>query len=534
MTVREVVLHHDVRAPVHVSARALAKPHVLRRMLGVAVLLVIDVGALLLAVYGAVALWRPVAPPDFDGPDLFDVALAVVAMLAVFVLLGLYGRRPTRHGFWRILRTGLYAGLAAAIAGVFTADRIAPMPFVITWGVALALLLTARMVYDWGVERVFGEAERLPVVLVGTLEGCTKASEFMTAGSSADRYRIVGIVPEELGDEDIDEDTDDPDGPGASIGLTAAGSGRPSAVWTAVGPATATTAAATITDPACLVDTQVLDHVERVIVRDRPAELVVCDVNLARACMTQFLDLCERHHVTLKLAAVDLEFGPAAVAYVPGFDVPVFVAKAREHDPRGTAYYLKRIGDLVLGATLLVILSPLFLAIALAIKLTSRGPVFYVDERIGFNQRRFRCYKFRTMRRDAAAMQAQLEALNEAGGAIFKIRNDPRVTRVGRFLRKTSLDELPQLINVVKRDMSLVGPRPLPVRDFKLLCDAHKGRHVVLPGMTGLWQVSGRSDLPFDQMIDLDMHYIETWSLATDFMIVVRTFGVMLGFRGAY
>jgi len=182
----------------------------------------------------------------------------------------------------------------------------------------------------------------------------------------------------------------------------------------------------------------------------------------------------------------------------------------------------------------LLVLSPLFGVVALAIKRDSPGPVFYRSRRVGLGQRPFNCMKFRTMYTDADRRQAELEKANEAEGALFKIRDDPRTTRVGRFLRKTSIDELPQLINVVLGQMSLVGPRPLPMRDNELMEDWHKRRHVVLPGMTGLWQVSGRSDITFDQMIQLDFRYIEGWSLASDMAILARTAGVVVFGRGAY
>lgn len=182
---------------------------------------------------------------------------------------------------------------------------------------------------------------------------------------------------------------------------------------------------------------------------------------------------------------------------------------------------------------LTVLLAPLMLVIAVAVRITSRGPVLFIDERVGLGQRTFRCYKFRTMQRDAAARQAEFEPLNEAGATLFKIRNDPRVTSVGRFLRRTSLDEIPQLWNVLKGDMSLVGPRPLPLRDFRLMDDADKRRHVVLPGITGLWQVSGRSELSFPEMVDLDVRYIESWSITADLSIMVRTVGAVCGLRGA-
>jgi lipopolysaccharide/colanic/teichoic acid biosynthesis glycosyltransferase len=142
--------------------------------------------------------------------------------------------------------------------------------------------------------------------------------------------------------------------------------------------------------------------------------------------------------------------------------------------------------------------------------------------------------KFRTMRVGAAALQAELENANEASGALFKIRDDPRVTGAGRLLRRFSLDELPQLWNVLRGEMSLVGPRPLPLRDYRLLDDWHRKRYFVLPGMTGLWQISGRSGLSFDDLVRLDFTYIENWSIWLDITILVRTIPAVLSRRGAY
>ncbi len=142
--------------------------------------------------------------------------------------------------------------------------------------------------------------------------------------------------------------------------------------------------------------------------------------------------------------------------------------------------------------------------------------------------------KFRTMRHDAAALQPELEAENEAKGALFKLRDDPRVTKVGAFLRRFSLDEVPQVLNVLRGEMSLVGPRPLPIRDYRLLEDWHRKRYLVLPGMTGLWQIAGRSDLEFDDLVRLDFYYLENWSIWLDISILLRTIPAVAAGKGAY
>jgi exopolysaccharide biosynthesis polyprenyl glycosylphosphotransferase len=200
----------------------------------------------------------------------------------------------------------------------------------------------------------------------------------------------------------------------------------------------------------------------------------------------------------------------------------------------GWQVHVKRLMDIVLSSILLVSLAPLFSAVAVLIRFTSPGPVFFVQERIGLNKRRFPLYKFRTMQVDAENKIQDLEKLNEAAGPVFKIKNDPRITPIGKILRKTSIDELPQLLNVLKGEMSLVGPRALPLRDYQgFHRDWHRRRFSVRPGITCLWQVAGRSTIPFSQWMELDLHYIDHWSLWLDLMILFKTFPAVLRGSGA-
>jgi exopolysaccharide biosynthesis polyprenyl glycosylphosphotransferase len=194
---------------------------------------------------------------------------------------------------------------------------------------------------------------------------------------------------------------------------------------------------------------------------------------------------------------------------------------------------VKRVLDLVLSILILTVLSPVLLAIAIAVKLDSRGPILYFSERIGKRGRVFRCTKFRTMVRDADKRRADVMHMNERDGVLFKISNDPRITKLGRFLRKYSLDELPQFFDVLRGDMSIVGPRPplaSEVREYKL---SHLRRLDVTPGITGLWQVQARQDPSFDSYISLDVTYIENWSIWLDLKILARTVGVVLAGTGS-
>ncbi|HEV2397363.1 MAG TPA: sugar transferase [Candidatus Sulfotelmatobacter sp.] len=198
---------------------------------------------------------------------------------------------------------------------------------------------------------------------------------------------------------------------------------------------------------------------------------------------------------------------------------------------------IKRVIDVVVSLTAIIILSPVMLLAALFVKLTSPGPIFFVQKRLGLNKRVFNIFKFRTMVIDAEARLKDLEHLNEADGAVFKIKKDPRITLVGSFLRKTSIDELPQLFNVLKGEMSLVGPRPLQVRDYELFethCgDWQRKRFSVRPGITCLWQVMGRSSTTFDKWMELDLQYIRTWSLWLDLEILAKTVPAVLRGSGA-
>jgi exopolysaccharide biosynthesis polyprenyl glycosylphosphotransferase len=200
----------------------------------------------------------------------------------------------------------------------------------------------------------------------------------------------------------------------------------------------------------------------------------------------------------------------------------------------GWPLVVKRIVDFSLALVAIIAFFPVMLLAALLIKITSAGPILFAQKRVGHNKRKFMMYKFRTMVVDAEKQMDRLQHLNEVSGPVFKIKHDPRVTPIGRLLRKTSIDELPQLFNVLKGDMSLVGPRPLPVRDYEGFSeDCHRRRFSVRPGITCLWQVNGRSSIAFDKWMELDMQYIDKWSLWLDLKILAKTIPALLKGSGA-
>jgi exopolysaccharide biosynthesis polyprenyl glycosylphosphotransferase len=196
--------------------------------------------------------------------------------------------------------------------------------------------------------------------------------------------------------------------------------------------------------------------------------------------------------------------------------------------------WTKEVFDRCFASAVLLATAPVFLLIALLVKLTSKGPVFFIQERTGLYGRKFQMYKFRTMIADAAAQKALLQSINEMQGPVFKIKNDPRVTSVGRILRKYSLDELPQFLNVLKGDMSLVGPRPLPCEEAALIQGAQRRRFSVKPGLTCIWQISGRNEIDYDSWMALDLQYIDRWSLGLDFQILLKTPAAIISSKGAF
>lgn len=280
---------------------------------------------------------------------------------------------------------------------------------------------------------------------------------------------------------------------------------------------------------------EILGHVNDIseVLRDNVVEDVVVAVPRSMLGSVQkIIDACQEEGVRLRFMADIYDFEAARIRLnlVNGIPLLSFEPVARED----SALLAKRIFDIVVTLVAMPILLPALVLVAVLIKLDSPGPALFTQERVGLHKRKFQMFKFRSMVEDAEARMQEVEHLNEAIGPNFKIKDDPRITRVGSFIRKTSIDELPQLINVLAGDMSLVGPRPMSVRDVNLFDRGiQRKRFSVRPGITCLWQVSGRSDLSFDDWLKLDLEYIDSWTFWQDLKILLKTIPAVMKGSGA-
>jgi exopolysaccharide biosynthesis polyprenyl glycosylphosphotransferase len=275
-----------------------------------------------------------------------------------------------------------------------------------------------------------------------------------------------------------------------------------------------------------------LENLERVIREEGIDQVIIALPWQSHRKITRLMTVCDRSGVRSRVVPdlFQLSLGGIDVEAING--IPLISVK--QTSLTGLNLAVKRAFDLVLTGAGTVLLAPVLLATAVAIRLDTPGPILFKQERAGRGGNSFLLYKFRSMHENAELLQDKLQERNEASGPLFKIKDDPRRTKVGRFIRQTSIDELPQLLNVLKGEMSLVGPRPGLPKEVALYQDWHRKRLEVLPGITGLWQVSGRSDLSFDEMVMLDIYYAENWSIGLDMRILLRTVPQVLFGDGAY
>ncbi|HEU5263231.1 MAG TPA: sugar transferase [Gaiellaceae bacterium] len=463
----------------------------MRRALSVTALVILDVAGLAVGIYLALVLRQLVAGEGDifwsllwrEGPAEWLKFAAPITVL-VFAQSGLYRERESRPGAGRILACLIVVALIVLAFGIgtgydFTTSGLIPTSVVVS-AVTIGLFRAAYESASLEVLRAAGIRRR--VVLVGEGESLVRLRQSLAAARGGLTYEFVGAVaPEPL--------------PGTRF----------------------------------LGSRADLPHVLEQV---RPDEVILAEADFDERTVLEVVEQAHRQGIKVRLAPDTTELLVQRGEYVPGQGAPLF--ELRPPVLTGWDWAVKKVFDLLVSGLVLVVGLPLWALVALAVKLDSRGPIFFVDRRIGVGEREFGMLKFRTMVAEAASLQPELEPVNEAEGALFKIREDPRVTRVGRVLRRFSLDEIPQIVNVLKGEMSLVGPRPLPLRDYRLLEDWHRARYAVLPGMTGLWQISGRSGLTFDDLVRLDFTYLENWSIWLDITIIARTIPAVIGRRGAY
>jgi exopolysaccharide biosynthesis polyprenyl glycosylphosphotransferase len=430
--------------------------------------------------YGRTIDWRSLWQAETDW-----LPFLILVTLLVFAQGDLYAERERRPGIGKIVSSLLLVVLVVLAFGLGTGHRfstygLAPTAFVLT----AVLISVLRGAYDATTGHLLRRVGvRRRALLVGAGEHLTHLHEMLGRGRRGIDYEFVGVLAPE------------PDG----IDLPMLGD---------------------------------LKALSRVLATQRVDEVILADSDFTERQLLETVEQAHRRGVKVRIAPKTTELLVQRADYVPGQSVPLF--EVRSPVFAGGEWVLKRTFDLAVSAAVLVFGLPLWLLIAAGVTLTTPGPVLYRDRRIGLGESEFDMLKFRTMYADAAEHQPYLEQANEASGPLFKMRRDPRVTPIGHLLRRFSLDEVPQLFNVLRGQMSLVGPRPLPLRDYEQLEDWHRKRYNVLPGVTGLWQISGRSNLGFDDLVRLDFYYLENWSLWMDVTILAKTIPAVVSGTGAY
>jgi exopolysaccharide biosynthesis polyprenyl glycosylphosphotransferase len=458
-----------------------------RALLRGATLVALDLAGVFLAIWTALELkaaLRGKSDLTLSYHQAVDVApLACLVTVLLFARSGLYGPRATRPGFARVVGSLFQVMIVSLIYGLVEGHHFSS--FYIFYG-SLFFAVIYVSALRWGFEEASGAMLRAAgyrrrAVLVGSGPQIQEVAAALGGGKHPE-VEAVGFI------------------------------------------------SLTPLPENGLKDLGTLDQLERYL--GSIDEVLIADPAFPQNQAVELVDRCHRYGVRVRVAPSTMEILMDRVEFVPGQTLPLFELKPPVFE--GADWLIKRTFDVVGAGLLAILMSPVMLVSALAVKLTSRGPVLYRSMRPGIGGAPFPCLKFRTMYEDAEERQAELESRNEKGGAIFKIKRDPRVTSVGGFLRRWSLDELPQLFNVLRGEMSLVGPRPLPQRDYDRLADWHRKRYLVLPGITGLWQVSGRSELDFDELVRLDFMYLENWSVFLDLTIMLKTIPAVVQAEGAW
>ncbi|MDY7013324.1 MAG: sugar transferase [Cyanobacteriota bacterium] len=496
----------DLRAPLSLSMGRGTAAGLLRTL----AFIVLD--AISLSLAWKTALWltdRAEGSPRLLSIELFQ-SLPPILIITIVTLLaaGLYNERESRRNFLRLLRSlALVQVMLAAIAFLDRSAPFASVPqFLEIWSASLGGLALFSLLFvplgRWMAESTITMLRRRgtvtrPIFLIGTWRD-RWVTRIALKLSSNREFKIVGQLN----------------------------------LWEEVG--------LNLSNPDICYHWQ---HLIRHIADRGVGEVFVCTwplIQNPKDDIDLYWSLMELYW-SLKLEGIHLRILPVSLDVphqAPVMEMIGDLLTIQFHPPAlvGYDFWTKRLFDIAVASLILLLGSPIYLLLALAIKLDSPGPIFFKQTRVGLKGKYIKVWKFRTMVANADQLMKELEASNEIkGGVLFKMKEDPRITKVGKFLRRYSLDELPQAINVLIGEMSLVGPRPLPLRDVENFAPRHHFRHNVMPGITGLWQVSGRSDIKdFEDAFRLDMSYVENWSLGLDFQILLKTIQVVLGSKGAY
>lgn len=439
-------------------------------------------------------------PVASDQPLSFfygKILLFMAVVPVIFHLKGLY-RMPRWSTFldevW-IMASGVVMGMALVILTAFL-QRFHPSRFIFIAAVpiALILLISVRLVMRLVRERMWARGIGVDrVVVVGSGRAARRLMQWLLSQPQLG-YEVVGFIDD--------------------------------------GPVTEEMKIATPNSVVEPLHLGAVSDLHRILREGAIDEVIIALPPNDHERTVAIVDDCRRTDVEFKLVPdlYAMALDKVNIHEVAG--MPLIGLKPAQIS--GWNFAVKRAMDVVLSGFVLIGFSWLFLMIALAIKLDTEGPVFFRQERVGRNGRRFMCYKFRTMVNDAEAQKAKLQEAYGQTNLLFKLKDDPRRTRVGRFLRRASLDELPQFINILAGDMSIVGPRPAIPPEVAVYEDWHYDRLLVPPGLTGLWQVNGRSNLSFDEMVRLDLYYAENWSPWLDIKTILRTVPAIVTARGAY
>jgi exopolysaccharide biosynthesis polyprenyl glycosylphosphotransferase len=422
------------------------------------------------------------------GVHIADSMLPILTVsIATLAASGFYGTDDKFHRFSKLLKSLTLAHVVVLIAAFFYQPEfwISRSVFLIAWILSFVFITTARFLFDFLIIQI---RKRNPIfqqaiVLMGQPQDIDRVRKLLKRSR---QFRIDSII-------DL-------------------------SIW----------------DMSSQLD-EIFDQIKA----RKTSEVFLCSQELIDNQIVFFWNL-KSAGINLRMVPTELQLPQRSAETKMIEEIPTLRFKSLSIF--GISFWLKRTLDRIAAFSILVVISPILLLIAFLVKKTSAGPIFYRQDRVGLKGRRFKVWKFRTMVQNAGELQKALEEQNEVkGGVLFKIKHDPRITKIGKFLRDYSLDELPQLINVLQGEMSLVGPRPLPIRDYELsIQNADEFardrflRYEVLPGITGLWQVKGRATIDSDEIFYWDMVYILEWSLALDLRILLQTVKVVLFKEGSY